>query len=476
MSSALPPAAEPAVESGEGRRRNGERRAGLFSVRSVPLMSRVNYALELRSAVFLPFLVAAFEGSAISVLARIAFEGRVDDRLLNALVGVIAVAPPLANLTSFIWVRLSHGADKLRVITRLQAAMCVLALGIALAPLNAYGLVMVVLMVVGGRACWAGVTTLRSTVWKQNYPDGSRARITGRFAMIMVLTVAVLTTTMGWLMEQADWAFRVVIPIGVVLGLVGRHQWSKMRLRGGALMGKKELASDKRTGPSFNPVRMVAVLLDDRKYAAYMLCQFLLGMGNIAAMSVLAVILRERFGLDYFVALLASTGLQYGVMPLAIPVWAKFLDGTHVVRFRAVHSWFFVVALGILAVATEMRSVPLLLAYSLLKGIAFAGGVLGWTLGHLDFAPAEKASQYMGVHVTLTGVRGLLAAAFGVQVYEWLGGAGVDGSGGGATAAVLICLGLTVSGGIGFVLMTRWFPKRGHHEGEGVAVATGGGS
>ncbi|NRA58793.1 MAG: hypothetical protein HRU13_11830, partial [Phycisphaerales bacterium] len=44
-------------------------------------------------------------------------------------------------------------------------------------------------------------------------------------------------------------------------------------------------------------------------------------------------------------------------------------------------------------------------------------GVLAWNLGHLDFAPTGRESQYMGVHVTLTGVRGALAPMIGVSVY-----------------------------------------------------------
>jgi len=435
-------------------------------------MSRQNYRLEFTAAFFMPFLLIVFEGSVISVLVRIAFEGHVDPKLLNFITGAVAVVPALSNLLSFVWVRLSHGVNKVRFVTTLHAVMAALGLGVALVPLNDAGLIILALLVLFGRVCWSGVTTLRSTIWKQNYPDGSRAKITGPFAMITVFMIAGLSSGMGWLMTLDDRAFRVLIPIGLVLGMVGRHFWTRIRVRTEPALLKAEKATEARSGPSFNPIRMINVLADDRAYASFMLCQFLLGMGNILAMTLLAVLLREVFDAGYFLGLLVSTVITFAVMPFAIPLWAKLFDKVHIVKFRAIHSWVFVVGLTVLLIAVQTETVWLLFVFSALKGVAFGGGVLGWTLGHLDFAPPEKVNQYMGVHVTLTGVRGLLAATLGVQVYEWLGGA--EGGGG---PAVGICLALTTIGAIGFVIMSRGMDKPRHDPAEDeVANVTGGGS
>lgn len=432
-------------------------RAG-FGARSVPAMSRRNYRYELRSALVLPFLMAVFEGSLISILVRIAFEDNVNQDLLNSLSGVIAVAPALGNLTSFVWVRLSHGRGKIRFITTLQAVMIGLAAIMAIAPRNEIGLWVITVVVLLGRSTWAGVTTIRSTIWKQNYPDADRARVTGRFAQIMVLTIAVLAMSLGALMEWQEWTFRVAVPIGCVMGLVARWCWGRIRVRGHAGLVARERETSGRSGPSFNPLRMAGVLAGDRRYGAYMGCQFLLGIGNIMSMALLAVILRERFGLDYFGGLLAGSSIQYGVMPLVIPLWAKLLDRTHIVRYRAIHSWVFVVALGLLLTATVTGWVWLVFVFAVIKGVAFAGGVLGWTLGHLDFAPPERTSEYMGVHVTLTGVRGVISAACAVPMYELLGG-----DQGGATPAVAVCLVLTTMGAIGFVAMQPMVRGHGRH-------------
>ena len=80
-----------------------------------------------------------------------------------------------------------------------------------------------------------------------------------------------------------------------------------------------------------------------------------------------------------------------------------------------------------------------------------AGGVLGWNMGHHDFATPEKANQYMGLHVSLTGVRGLLAPLIGVWIYQ---GIEMHAPGHGRYVILLPLL-LVTSGAYGFVRMSR---------------------
>ena len=46
--------------------------------------------------------------------------------------------------------------------------------------------------------------------------------------------------------------------------------------------------------------------------------------------------------------------------------------------------------------------------------------MLGWNLGHNDFAPEERVADYLGLHVSLTGLRGLAAPLIGVWFYGLL--------------------------------------------------------
>lgn len=53
--------------------------------------------------------------------------------------------------------------------------------------------------------------------------------------------------------------------------------------------------------------------------------------------------------------------------------------------------------------------------------VAMAGVNLSWTLGSMHFAGKEDASAFQGLHVAMTGVRGLLAPSLGLIVYSFVG-------------------------------------------------------
>ncbi len=74
---------------------------------------------------------------------------------------------------------------------------------------------------------------------------------------------------------------------------------------------------------------------------------------------------------------------------------------------------------------------------------------IGWNLGHNDFASLGKVQQYMGVNVTLTGLRGLLAPPLSAIAYTLL----ERRAPGAGRLALLLPLGLTLTGAIGFTRM-----------------------
>lgn len=439
------------------RRRLGaeaiDRTLGSYRPTRVPAIARRNYTRELTAAFFLPFVLAVFEGSVISVLVRLAFEGQpgVPARLLNYVAGTLAIIPALANITSFVWVKLSHGVDKVRFITTLQGVVVAMALVIAFAPRNLAGLFLIAAAVFTAKACWAGILSVRSTVWKLNYPQARRASLTGKFATVQVTMIAVLSIGLGMAMDADPRAFRVLLPVGALLACVGIWQWRRVRVRTHRKLLRHERAADALNAPSFNPAKLLRVVRRDRAYDAFMASQFLLGLGNIMASSLMAITLRERFDANYLVSLFLSTALPLVMMPITIPLWARLLDRTHIVHFRAIHSWVFVAALVCLFIGSLTQQIGFVVGYAVFTGIAFGGGVLAWTLGHLDFAPRGQEPLYGGVHVTLTGVRGLLAGLGGVTMYE-----GLETLGRGSGSYVFLgCVLLAAAGAVGFVVMSR---------------------
>jgi hypothetical protein len=324
-------------------------------------------------------------------------------------------------------------------------------------PRNELGLWILVIGAVGARMCWSGVVTLRSTVWRANYPRHARARFAGKLSAVQALVMTLAGLAIGAGMRAHDDAFRLLYPIAALVGLVGAWIYGGLRVRGHRALLRAERADRHLVGSRASPLQLRRVLLADARFRRYMTCMFVFGTGNLMVSAPLVIMLKDQFALDPLTAVLIASSVSMLLMPVSIPIWSRLLDRVHVIRFRAVHSWAFVASTAMLLAGAVTRHVELLWAGAVLKGVAFGGGVLGWNLGHHDFAPVQRASQYMGVHVTLTGIRGLLAPMIGVSLYEtleWLR----PGAGPWTLAA---CLGLNIVGAVWFVLMRRTLSGQG---------------
>ncbi len=418
-------------------------------------MVRGSYAREIAAACLLPVMMAAVEGGVIGVLAKSFFAGAVEARKLNLAVAVVAGAPSFANLVSFLWAALSHGRNKVKMLVAVQAGAAACVGAVALAPRNEAGLWILMAGAIGAQTCWSGAVALRTTLWLKNYPRYTRARLAGRFATVQAVTMTAVGAGIGLAMKADDQAFRLLSPAAAACGLAGAWVSSGLRLRGHRTL----LRLERRDVPGglVNPLKLRRVLLDDPPFRRYMTCMFLFGTGNLMVAAPLVIMLRDRFGLGPLGSILIATSLSTLFIPISIPFWSRLLDRVHIVRFRAIHSWAFVASAAAFLAGAAGGRVELLCIGAILKGVANGGGILGWNLGHHDFAPAGRASQYMGVHMTLTGVRGLLAPVIGVSLYEnleWLR----PGSG---PWSLALPLALSAAGAVGFVLMGRSMGGRG---------------
>ncbi|MGE3107374.1 MAG: MFS transporter [Phycisphaerales bacterium] len=422
----------------------------------MPQSARKNYRCELTATSLFSFALAMVEGGAMGVIVKNAFAGVLSgasgERMLNYAVGIITAAPEFANMTSFLWAAWTHGKRKVRIVNSLQLGVLVMLGMMAAAPRSALGLWMLVACLIAARVCLSGVVTLRSTVWRANYDRSIRARVTGRLASIQALIVSGAGLSLGALMEYSGDSFRIALPIAAAAGLLGALAYSRVRVRHERTLLRLERAEPAHQQPSMNPLSVVATLRADRRFAWFMLWMFILGLGNLMLTAPLVITLREQFHVSYLGGIVVIQTLPYLVMLPIIPLWARYLDRVHIVRFRSIHSWAFVIAQGCIFLAALLHVLPLAYIGAAFLGVGFAGGTLAWNLGHLDFAPPQRASQYMGVHVTLNGVRGLVAPLVAVSAYEALdsnqpgqGGAWVFG------ISVVLC----TIGAIGFADLRR---------------------
>jgi MFS family permease len=131
----------------------------------------------------------------------------------------------------------------------------------------------------------------------------------------------------------------------------------------------------------------------------------------------LVYLITKQIGASYVVSIGIVMLIPFLLNLATIPLWARYLDRVHVAEFRARQNLLWVVGVVIMFWGALTLSLLWLAIGRIVCGITNGGGTLAWQLGHNDFAPRDQLAAYMGIHVTLTGVRGAFAPFLGMALY-----------------------------------------------------------
>ena len=417
----------------------------------LPFVARSLMPREIAANATMALTLGSIEGGLVGVVVKTQFGSVADPVWVNLAVATVAGAPAFANLASLSISEAAEGKDKTAWVSILQALTALFCVSMAFVPETSWGLWVITALMVGARLSWAGVITLRSAIWRANFPRHVRGQITGRITVIYSLVIALSAGLTGLLMNHWPEVWRLTFPIAGLMGLVAAWRYQRVRIRMGARLRRQELAeASTRQGGQLR--QSLRILRRDHWYRRYMMTMFAFGSGNLMVIALLVVLLTEQFGVSRFSQVMITTTLPLLCLSIFTPIWAKRLDAVHILDYRARQAWTFVLAVGLFAISAILDWVLGFWLGALALGAAFAGGKLGWNLGHNDFASDEQSTLYMGIHVTLTGLRGLFAPLVGVLVYQRLEGLG-EGLG---RFVLLFPLTLTLGGAITFVILARW--------------------
>lgn len=421
-----------------------------FHPSSLPLMARLSYARELRSWSLLHMMVGGLQTGTIAVFVKKTFAGVEDisDEQLNLAVGVVAASKAIGHLTSFFWANLSRGQPKVQFIVWLQLSTAVFIASMAFAPRSATGLWLTVGLCTASWMIWSGFITLRTGIWRANYRVSLRPRITGKLSTIEALVLAGTGALIGFCLDWNSNIYRVYFPLLAIAGVAGALLYRRIPYR----QEQQHLSVERHSkihSPPINPLSIVRILKEDRAYRGYMICMFLMGFGNLMLSPLLAIVLTSQFQAGYGTSIAIASVIPLVCMTFAIPFWGRRLERMHVIEFRAVHVWSFVAVSALTVLGVVFDQIALLYLAAVGQGIGWGGGILAWNLGHQHFAPRERDAEYMGVHITLTGIRGVLGPLLGVQIFNSLSGAGWN------AGAFIICFVMNVIGAIGFGMLSR---------------------
>ena len=437
-------------------------------------MVRLSYVHEMRSALTYPLAAALAEGSFTGVVAAKYFKAS------PVLIAVITAAPMFGNIMALVWAELAKTRRKVPFVNLLQLGVITTIAAVVLTrpmprPVGAWVFAGLIIL---ARLLAAGIVTLRSAIWRFNYPRHLRGQIIGRITVVATAVLAATTFFGAKWLDHDPGAFVWLYPGAAVLGLVGIWQFSHIRIRNEGKMLRREriqqvytlrpesmAQTDEANVLNYQPsprkrglrgffAESLAVMREDKTFRSYQRWQFLSGAGFMMLNPPLLLMVSQRMTNPDTQYTLATVVLQIVPMMASIlftQIWAPIFDRMHITGFRVVQGTISLMAQITLLVGALTNRLWLVAVAQMLVGISTAGGNLAWNLGHNDFAPADRAATYMAVHVMLTGLRGCIAPFVGVWLYQsqWIG-RGVFG--------ISVAMGLTSL--VGFMSMARHAPVK----------------
>ena len=417
-----------------------------FNLKLEPL-ARTSFRWEKLTECAFPITLVLLEGGVVGVIAAKVYQ------VSPLTLAIISAAPMFANLSSFAWNRVASGRPKVSLACLLQVGILLCVLAVAIAPINDTGAVVLVASMIISRILVAGLVTIRSVIWSLNYARSKRAQATGQLQMIGSLVTVIIASAVGPFLDRYPDGMPWLYAVGVLAGLIGIAFFRRVTVIGEAehLQKESEASSQRRQSVSF-----VTILRNDRRFAKYQMSMFAAGFGNMLIEAPLIFLITRELAASYATSIALTMVIPFTISLVSLPLWARYLDRVHVAQFRARQSLLWVVALILTMLGAVLGSILWLAISRVVMGIARGGGSLAWQLGHNDFAKPDQLSAYMGIHVTLTGVRGAIAPLLGMLLYSNLGG--ISGAGAWVFALAAFICGLS---GLGFNHLYRQMKSDG---------------
>jgi hypothetical protein len=268
--------------------------------------------------------------------------------------------------------------------------------------------------------------TVRSVIWSLNFARNQRARATSQLQMINAVVTVIISSAIGPLLDAYPDSLAWIYWSGALFGGLGLALFAQVRVVGEARQRVRE--RQQRRSPT-RSMGFVQILKTDRWFRWYQINMFGAGFSNMLIEAPLIFIITRQMQASYTVSIMLTMVIPFAVSLISMPLWANYLDRVHVAQFRSRQSVLWILAQLLTMLGAMLESLIWLVIARTIMGIARGGGSLAWQLGHNDFARQDQLGAYMGLHVTLTGLRGAIAPFLGILLYAgWQRGGFLPGA------------------------------------------------
>lgn len=286
------------------------------------------------------------------------------------------------------------------------------------------------------------IITATNSVFQARYSDRQRPLRVGVSASVSALFAIGSAQAAGILLEHREGLFPWLFAVSGVTGMLSVYHIFRMERHSGEARGPaawcrigwRSLRG--RLSPAPEDARRQSIVTslktaartfrDNPEFVRFERDYMIYGFAFLSLLPVLPVYIVRDLSMNYS-QLSASKGLYALVGQVALsPILGAALGRLRPLRFTGrVFLLLAVYPLCLLISTVSTMGVPLRIVWVygafLVYSVAMAGVNLSWTLGSMHFAGGRDASAFQGLHVAMTGIRGLLAPSLGYLIASSLG-------------------------------------------------------
>jgi len=262
-----------------------------------------------------------------------------------------------------------------------------------------------------------------NSIYQHNIRNANRGVMFGYTASLTTLITLVGSYLAGRILDSDENWFRVFFAIVGVLGCYSSFLLALIKVE------KKNFDPATRIDLKklfISPVlRAFEVMKKNRNFAIFQRNFFIYGIGFLIIVPVIPKYLVEILKMSYTSSFVGKAVITQIPILILAPIAGKVFDKKNPANFSSIaFASLSLYPLFLLISSFFIGStIAVFLTYFafLMYGIAMSGILITWSISSMYFAGDEDAAMFQSVHVTLTGVRGLIVPVIGFLIMKFFG-------------------------------------------------------
>ncbi|MEN8225495.1 MAG: MFS transporter [Bacteroidota bacterium] len=264
---------------------------------------------------------------------------------------------------------------------------------------------------------------------KTNYRHEHFGKLFSYATSLNKIIILLATFAYGLLLDADNFAFRYVFPAIGLLGVISLYVLSGIDY---SKVVQHPVAMKLRDSVRESWFNMLNILRTNKPYLHFEIGFMFYGFSFMISITIINIFFQEALHLNY--SSVAFYKNAYNILAIILlPFFGKLLTHIDPRRFAAITFAALFMYITFL-LFTEyfpgyvefygIKVYYMLIVSFIFYGIFAAMMSLLWFIGSAYFCKPEEADDYQSIHLSLTGVRSLIAPLFGVYFYELMGFSG----------------------------------------------------